>query len=70
MDQVPNHPYAWFAARRTSPFELWLDFRCTFCGDETRYRCSRPQLQNKRILQYARMHGHGVVPRPRRIVGS
>lgn len=65
MQPVPNHPFAWYRVNHSSPQDMWLDFQCTHCGDQTRYRCSRPQLQNHRILQYARMHAHGLTPRRR-----
>jgi len=59
---VPNHPYASYRVHGGQRGIFWIECYCRLCGERPKKQCRRPQLWQRRVLEFAVMHGHGHRP--------
>lgn len=62
---IGAHPYASMGSTHDQSGQLWLVFRCTYCGDVSIKPCSSPQRAPQHGMHYGMMHAHGLTPRRR-----
>lgn len=65
FQDVPNHPHARYRTYTDRNGQFWIECQCKRCGIHGNWRkpCMQPGMWQNRVLQYARLHGHGVQPR-------
>lgn len=65
MTPVPGHPYVSYRTFRDAYAQFVIECRCAFCGAYWRKHCLQPHRWQDRVFEFARVHGHGVSPRPK-----
>jgi hypothetical protein len=65
---VPGHPYASYRSYTDGYGRMIIECRCSHpsCNAFWQKHCLRPELKDKRIFDFAAIHGHGHGPRLRR----
>ena len=66
MQPVPNHPYAHWSAEYDRHGRYFIRCFCTYCNEQAEKQCSRPQLTQQRVFEFAVLHGHGLKPSRKR----